>query len=69
VLSRYGNMVELWFDGSIVVPVEDILKEHAQHTMIFNGPFATICWVGNEYGVAPYPNWNSISEADAKTGT
>jgi alpha-L-fucosidase len=69
VLSRYGEMVEIWFDGSLVVPVKDILKEHAPHSMIFQGEAATIRWIGNEDGVAPYPCWNSISQTAAATGT
>lgn len=68
VLSRYGEMVEIWFDGSSVVPVGDILRTHAPHAMIFQGPHATIRWTGNEDGFAPYPAWNSISAADAATG-
>lgn len=68
LLTRYGPIVEIWFDGSIVAPVGDILRRHAPHAMIFQGPEATIRWVGNEDGFAPYPTWNPISEADAKTG-
>lgn len=68
LLTRYGPIVEIWFDGSIVVPVGDILNRYAPHAMIFQGPEATIRWVGNEDGFAPYPTWNSISEVDAKTG-
>ena len=68
VLSRYGSMVEIWFDGSNVIPVGDILERYAPHAMIFQGPHATIRWAGNEDGFVPYPAWNSISAADAKTG-
>lgn len=68
VLSRYGSMVEIWFDGSNVIPVGDILQQYAPHAMIFQGPHATIRWAGNEDGFVPYPAWNSISAADAKTG-
>ena len=68
VLSNYGPMVEIWFDGSSVIPVGDILRAHAPHAMIFQGPHATIRWVGNEDGFAPYPAWNGISRADAATG-
>lgn len=68
VLSGYGEMVEVWFDGSSVVPVGDILRAYAPHAMIFQGPHATIRWTGNEDGFAPYPAWNSISAADAGTG-
>ena len=68
VLSRYGSMVEIWFDGSNVIPVGDILTRYAPDAMIFQGPHATIRWAGNEDGFVPYPAWNSISAADAKTG-
>jgi alpha-L-fucosidase len=69
VLSRYGPMVEVWFDGSTAAPVGDILKKFQPHAMVFQGPAATIRWVGNEDGVAPNPCWNSIDRADARTGT
>jgi len=69
VLSRYGPMVEVWFDGSTAAPVGDILKKFQPHAMVFQGPAATIRWVGNEDGVAPNPCWNGIDRADARTGT
>ncbi len=68
VLSRYGAMVEIWFDGSCVIPVGDILREHARHAVIFQGPEASIRWVGNENGFAPYPAWDAVSAADAASG-
>jgi alpha-L-fucosidase len=36
--------------------------------MVFQGPQATIRWVGNEDGFAPYPCWNSLAADDAKSG-
>jgi len=68
LLTRYGEMVEIWFDGSLVTPVDDILKECAPHAMIFQGPCATIRWVGNEDGFAPYPAWNAVSKSAAESG-
>ena len=68
LLTRYGEMVEIWFDGSVVVPVADILAAYAPHAMVFQGPQATIRWVGNEDGFAPYPSWNGLSARDAATG-
>jgi alpha-L-fucosidase len=68
VLSRYGEMVEVWFDGSSATPVTDIIERYASHSMIFQGPKATIRWVGNEQGFAPYPAWNSVSRSDAASG-
>jgi len=69
VLSRYGEMVEVWFDGSTAASVSDILKKYQPHAMVFQGPAATIRWVGNEDGLAPNPCWNGIDRADARTGT
>jgi alpha-L-fucosidase len=68
LLTKYGPIVEVWFDGSQVVPVGDILQKHAPDAMVFQGPHATIRWVGNESGFAPYPAWNALPSSDAKTG-
>lgn len=62
VLSRYGEMFEVWFDGSNIIEVGDILKKYAPKAAIFQGKYATIRWVGNEDGVAPYPAWNTVSK-------
>lgn len=59
-LTRYGDMMEVWFDGSLVFDVGDILKQHAPNAVVFQGPQATIRWVGNEDGIAPYPAWNAV---------
>ena len=69
LLSRYGEMFEVWFDGSSITDVGDILKQYCPKAMVFQGPYATIRWVGNEEGVAPYPNWNSLPLTRAKSGT
>jgi alpha-L-fucosidase len=69
VWSRYGKLVEIWFDGSTITPVADLLKKYQPNAMVFQGLEATIRWVGNENGFAPYPCWNGISKADAATGT
>jgi alpha-L-fucosidase len=68
VFSRYGNLVEIWFDGSVVTPVGDLLRRFQPNAMVFQGPEATIRWVGNENGFAPYPCWNGIDAAKARTG-
>lgn len=69
VLRDYGPMVELWFDGSTRTPVDDLIRQYQPNVMVFQGPSATIRWVGNEDGYAPYPCWNGIDAAEAKTGT
>ncbi len=68
VLTGYGKITEVWFDGSCIIDVNDILKRHASHAAIFQGPQATIRWAGTESGVLPYPAWNSLKSTDLKTG-
>jgi alpha-L-fucosidase len=68
VLTRYGEMVEVWFDGSSVVPASDLVHKYAAHAAIFQGPDATIRWVGNENGFAPYPLWTAESKTNARSG-
>ncbi len=69
IFSRYGKLVEIWFDGSTRTPVGDLLKKYQPEAMVFQGPQATIRWVGNEDGFAPYPCWNGIDAAEAVSGT
>jgi alpha-L-fucosidase len=68
VLTKYGKIRELWFDGSCVIDVSDIIEKYASDAVIFQGPKATIRWVGNEDGIAPYPNWYTIKRIDLATG-
>lgn len=68
VLSRYGKLIEIWFDGSVVTPVGDLIRRYQPDAMVFQGPHATIRWVGNENGFAPYPCWNGIDAVEARTG-
>ncbi len=68
VLTRYGKITEVWFDGSCVIDVSDILQQHAADAVIFQGPQATIRWPGTESGKLPYPAWNSLLSQDLKTG-
>jgi alpha-L-fucosidase len=69
VFSRYGELVEIWFDGSTKTPVGDLLKKYQAKAVVFQGPQATIRWVGNEDGFAPYPCWNGIDRTEARSGT
>ena len=62
VLSKYGDMAEVWFDGNLVFDVGDIVAKHAPNAVVFQGPQASIRWVGNEDGVAPDPAWNAVND-------
>ena len=68
VLTRYGDISELWFDGSCVIDLSDIIKKHAPKAMVFQGPHATLRWPGNEKGIAPHPTWQTVRKADALSG-
>lgn len=61
LLTGYGEIVEVWFDGSLVTEVGDILAKHVPHAMVFQGKHSTIRWIGTEWGYAPYPAWNAVS--------
>ena len=68
VLTRYGEISEVWFDGSCIIEVGDILRKRAPKAMVFQGPHATLRWPGNEKGIAPYPTWQTVKRADADSG-
>ncbi len=68
VLTRYGEISELWFDGSCVVDLGDIIFQYAPRAMVFQGPLATLRWPGNEQGIAPDPAWQTVRRADALSG-
>ena len=68
VLTRYGPIAEVWFDGSCVIEVGDILRQYAPKAMVFQGPHATLRWPGNEEGHSPYPAWQTVMEEHAVSG-
>ena len=61
ILTKYGPMFEMWFDGGNIVPVNDLIAKLAPGIITFQGrrPNSTR-WVGTEHGFAPYPCWNTI---------
>jgi len=61
ILTGYGPMFEMWFDGGNVVPVNDLIDKLDPSIITFQGrrPNSTR-WVGTEHGFAPYPCWNTI---------
>ncbi|MDP4280827.1 MAG: alpha-L-fucosidase [Bacteroidota bacterium] len=68
ILSLYGVISEVWFDGSCKIDVSDILQKYARKSVIFQGPMASIRWPGTESGKLDYPVWNTVSSAALKTG-
>ena len=68
VLSQYGNIIEVWFDGSCIIHIEDILEKYAAKSVIFQGPKASVRWPGTESGKLYYPAWNTLKSSALKTG-
>lgn len=67
-LANYGEVIEVWFDGSCVIDVSDILEKYAKESVIFQGPHATLRWPGTESGKLFYPVWNTVKSEDFNTG-
>ena len=67
-LANYGDVMEIWFDGSCVIDVSDILEKYARNSVIFQGPKATLRWPGTESGMLFYPVWNTVKSEDFNTG-
>lgn len=68
VLTNYGPMLEVWFDGNCIVDIDDILEKHASQSVIFQSKKASIRWPGSESGMLAYPAWNSLSSKDLNSG-
>jgi alpha-L-fucosidase len=66
--GNYGELVEIWFDGGVLDPAQGgpdmlpILRRLQPKAIVFQGPAASIRWIGNEDGVAPYPCWATAPE-------
>jgi alpha-L-fucosidase len=75
--TNYGQLFEIWFDGG-VIPVSEggpdvnaLLKKLQPDAVVFQGPASAknlIRWIGNEDGLAPYPNWSTTNGIDATKG-
>ncbi len=69
--SRYGELFHIWFDGGALTPEQGgpnmlpLLAKYQPKANVFQGPAATVRWIGNEAGVAPYPCWNTVAQRDA----
>lgn len=68
VLTQYGNMLEVWFDGNCLIDIDDLLDKYARQSVIFQSKKATIRWPGSESGMLAYPAWNSLPSAALKSG-
>ncbi|MES2996095.1 MAG: LamG-like jellyroll fold domain-containing protein [Verrucomicrobiota bacterium] len=67
IATQYGDLAEWWLDGTAVASlgaeISNMLATHQPNAAVFQGTSATLRWVGNENGTAPYPSWNTISQS------
>ncbi len=62
LFTGYGDLVEVWLDGSAdTALVKPLLERYQPHAAVFCSGAATMRFVGNESGWAPYPSWNTVS--------
>ena len=76
--TNYGKLFEIWFDGG-VQPVKDggpdvaaLLERLQPDAVVFGGPSTAknlLRWMGNEEGIAPYPNWATTNKVIDANGT
>ena len=76
ILSQYGEVTEVWFDGAKGRDAKDmeyywndyyaIVRELQPKAVIFNGP--DIRWVGNERGYARQSEWSVMNRNDKPFG-
>ncbi|MGA2863719.1 MAG: alpha-L-fucosidase [Verrucomicrobiota bacterium] len=68
ILTGYGPMFEMWFDGGNIVPINDLIDKLSPGIIAFQGRRAGGSrWVGTEHGFAPYPCWNTIDWKPGET--
>ena len=68
ILTQYGPMFEMWFDGGNIVPINDLIDRLSPGIISFQGRrTGGSRWVGTEHGFAPYPCWNTIDWKPGET--
>jgi alpha-L-fucosidase len=68
ILTQYGPMFEMWFDGGNIVPINDLIDRLSPGIIAFQGRRkGGSRWVGTEHGFAPYPCWNTIDWKPGET--
>ena len=65
------KLLHIWFDGGALPPNKGgpdmlpLLHKFQPNANVFQGPAATVRWVGNEEGVTSYPCWATTPSRDS----
>jgi len=69
--SRYGPLVQIWFDAGLISPddggpdVLPIVDKHQPNMVFYHSPQRREHrWIGNESGYAGYPCWATMPDLD-----
>ena len=67
--SRYGDLVQIWFDAGLIAPVDGgpdvlpIVDKHQPNMVFYHSPQRREHrWIGNESGYAGYPCWATMGD-------
>ncbi len=78
LLTQYGPLVEVWFDGAKGEDAKDMdyhfdaywatVRQLLPEAVIFSDEGPDVRWVGNEHGFAGETNWSTIDRAKVGIG-
>lgn len=78
LLTNYGPIAELWFDGAKGEDAEDmeydfeawwnLVRKHHPKAVMFSDEGPDVRWIGNEHGFAGETNWSKINRDSVTIG-
>lgn len=78
LLTQYGPLAEIWFDGAKGEDAEDMtyhfdaywsmVRQHQQNAVLFSDEGPDVRWIGNEHGFAAETNWSTVDRSTIEIG-
>ena len=78
LLTRYGPLEEVWFDGAKGEDAEDMtyhfdafwamVRQHQPGAVLFSDEGPDVRWIGNEHGFAGPTNWSTVDRSTIEIG-